>query len=94
MLSLDKELGKDIEKIKTKLESCIFTEKEERVKINTIVKEGDPAEEVLKVIEAEKIDLVIMRAHEEGYFEQVLVGSSNDRIIRKMPCSIFLVKKK
>jgi len=94
MLSLDKELGKDMEKIKTKLENCIFTEKTEGVKIKTIVKEGDPAEEVLKVIEAEKIDLVIMRAHAEGYFEQVLVGSSNDRIIRKMPCSIFLVKQK
>jgi nucleotide-binding universal stress UspA family protein len=34
-----------------------------------------------------------LRAHEQGRIEHFLVGSSNDAIIRKMPCSIFLVKK-
>jgi nucleotide-binding universal stress UspA family protein len=34
-----------------------------------------------------------MRSHEEGRIERILVGGSNDAIIRKMPCSIFLVKK-
>jgi nucleotide-binding universal stress UspA family protein len=34
-----------------------------------------------------------MRTHEEGRIERLLVGGSNDALIRKMPCSIFLVKK-
>jgi nucleotide-binding universal stress UspA family protein len=34
-----------------------------------------------------------LRAHEEGRIERFLVGGSNDAIIRKMPCSILLVKK-
>jgi nucleotide-binding universal stress UspA family protein len=34
-----------------------------------------------------------LRAHEESRIERLLVGSSNDAIIRMMPCSIFLVKK-
>jgi len=56
-------------------------------------KEGDPVEEILKVIGKEKIDLVILRSHEESRIEHFLVGSSNDAIIRKMPCSVLLVKK-
>jgi nucleotide-binding universal stress UspA family protein len=61
--------------------------------VKKIIKEGDHVDEILKVIEENKIDLVILRAHEEGRIEHLLVGSSNDAIIRKMPCSILLVKK-
>ena len=61
------------------------------VKIKKIIKEGDPVEEIMKVIDEEKIDLVMLRAHEEGRIERLLVGGSNDAIIRKMPCSVFLV---
>ena len=93
MLSLEKERGKDMEKIKAKLEDIIAGETKEGLNIKLIIKEGDPVEEILKVIGEEKMDLVILRAHEEGHFERLLVGSSNDGIIRKMPCSIFLVKK-
>ena len=50
--------------------------------------------EILKIVQEKKIDLVLLRAHEEGHIEHFLVGSCNDEIIRKMPCSIFLVKKK
>lgn len=90
----EEERGKDMEKIKSKLENIIAGETTEGLKIKLIIKEGDPVEEILKVIGEEKIDLVIMRAHGEGHIERFLVGSSNDEIIRKMPCSIFLVKGK
>jgi len=94
MLSLEKEQGKDMEKIKVKLDTIIAGETKEGVKVKRIVKEGDPVKEILKIIVEKKMDLVVLRAHEEGHIEHFLVGSSNDEIIRKMPCSIFLVKKK
>jgi nucleotide-binding universal stress UspA family protein len=47
----------------------------------------------MKVVGEEKIDLILMSAHEEGRLEHVLFGGENDAIIRKMPCSIMLVKK-
>lgn len=91
-MSQKEERGSDIERIKSELDNIIDGEAKGGVKIKKIIKEGDPIEEILKVIEEEKIDLVIMRAQEEGRIERILVGGSNDAIIRKMPCSIFLVK--
>ena len=41
----------------------------------------------------ENIDLIIMLAHEQGRLEHFLFGRSNEEIIRKMPCSILMVKK-
>jgi universal stress protein A len=94
MLSLEEERGKDLEKIRAKLNNIVADEPTEGLKIKMIIKEGHPVEEILKVVGEEKIDLVILRAHEEGHIEHLLIGSSNDEIVRKMPCSIYLVKSK
>jgi nucleotide-binding universal stress UspA family protein len=91
-ISQTEERGRDIERIKSELDNIIDGEIKGNVKIEKIIKEGDPVEEILKFIEEEKIDLVILRAHEEGRIERFLIGGSNDALIRKMPCSIFLVK--
>lgn len=92
IMSQADERRKDMERIRAELDNIIGDETDEGVKIKKIIKEGDPVEEILKFIGEEKVDLVILRAHEEGRIERLLVGSSNDAIIRKMPCSIFLVK--
>ena len=93
MMSPAEEHKKDMERIKAELDGIIGSETKGGVKIKQIIKEGDPVEEILKAIEQGKIDLAILRAHEQGRIEHFLVGSSNDAIIRKMPCAIFLVKK-
>ena len=90
--SQEEERRKEMERIKEDMDGIISREKKSGMKIKTIIKEGDPVEEILKVIEKEKIDLVVMRAHEESRIEHFLVGGSNDAIIRKMPCSIYLLK--
>lgn len=82
----------DMERIKADLDSIIRSETKGSVKVKRIIKEGDPVEEILKVIGEEKIDLIVLRAYEESRLEHFLVGNSNDAIIRKMPCSIVLVK--
>jgi nucleotide-binding universal stress UspA family protein len=91
-MSQEESREKDMKKVNAELDYLIGSEAKKGVKIKKIIKEGDPIEEILKVIGEEKIDLVILRAHEESRIEHFLVGSSNDAIIRKMPCSIFLVK--
>jgi nucleotide-binding universal stress UspA family protein len=92
-MSQEESREKEMERIQSELDNIIGKETKGNVKAKKIIKEGDPVEEIMKVIEEEKIDLVILRAHEEGRIERFLVGGSNDALIRKMPCSILLVKK-
>lgn len=92
MISLIEERKRELEIEKKELDRIIELEKKKGMTIKEFIREGDPVEEILKTIEDEKIDLVILRAQEEGRIERFLVGGSNDAIIRKMPCSIFLVK--
>jgi len=57
------------------------------------MKEVDPSDEIIKMVKEENIDLLIILAHEEGHMEHLLFGRENEDLIRKMPCSIMLVKK-
>jgi nucleotide-binding universal stress UspA family protein len=92
MMTVEQEHKKDMEKYKTDLHGMIKAEKERGITVKEFVKEGIPTEVILKLIKEEHIDLLILRSHEATRLERMLVGGSNDEIIRAMPCSIFLVK--
>jgi nucleotide-binding universal stress UspA family protein len=91
--SLEEEYMKALKQAREELHEIINSEKDKGMSIKEMVKEGKPTEEILKVVNEEKIDLIIMLAHEEGHLEHFLFGRSNEEIIRKMPCSILMVKK-
>ena len=93
MLSVEKEHKKEMKKYREYLHSIISVENNKGMSIKEFVREGIPSEIVLKTIKEEDIDLLILRSHEEGRLERMLVGGNNDEIIRAMPCSIFLVKQ-
>lgn len=52
----------------------------------------EPVEEIIRTVREEKIDLIVLLAQEEGRLEHMLFGSQNDALIRRLPCSILLVK--
>lgn len=91
--SLEEEYRKMLKEAKEELNAMIKKEKSKGVTIKELLKEGKPAEVVLSAVKDEKIDLIIMLAHEEGRLEHFLFGRSNEEIVRAMPCSILLVKK-
>ena len=81
-----------IEKYKNDLHEVIMKEKSNGLDITEWVRDEKPLDGILTVVEAEKFDLVIMLAHEEGRIEHFLFGQTNDAILRKMPCSVLFVK--
>ena len=90
MPTLQDEFKKIMDEAKKELDAVIDQEK--GVSIKTLIRKGKPTEEILKAVKEEKIDLLIMLAHEEGRFEHFLFGRSNDEIFRKMPCSVLMIK--
>jgi nucleotide-binding universal stress UspA family protein len=91
--ALAEEYEKSIVDTKRKLAELVNAEKTKGMSIKEMVREGEPTGEILKAIEEENIDLLVMLAHEEGRLEDLLFNRSTDELVRKMPCSIMLVKK-
>ena len=80
-------------KSKADIDSAIQSEQSQGLYIKEIIREGDPVTTVVDIVKMEQIDLLIMLTHEQGHLEHFLFGRCNDALVRRMPCSILLVKK-
>jgi nucleotide-binding universal stress UspA family protein len=81
------------EETKAELDKLLRREMECGLPIKLLIKDGDPADEIAAVVKEEKIDLMVMLAHQETRLEHILFGRESDEIIRRMPCDILLVKR-
>ena len=81
------------QKTRADLDRIIEAEQNTGIPIEVSFEGGDPDEKILHFVKENKIDLLIMLSHEEGRLEHLLFGRSIDKIIRKLPCSVLLVKQ-
>jgi nucleotide-binding universal stress UspA family protein len=52
---------------------------------------GDPATEILKVIDSEGTDLVIMGTHGRKGLEHVIFGSVAENVVKKSPVPVLII---
>lgn len=57
-----------------------------------IMVDGEISKEAIQLVAERKIDLMIVRAHQEWRIEHFLFGRSNEKLVRELPCSVLLVK--
>jgi nucleotide-binding universal stress UspA family protein len=53
---------------------------------------GDPTAEILRSCDELKADLLIIATHDHAGFERLLLGSIAERLMRKAPCSVVVVR--
>ena len=91
--NIEEEYKKHIEKAREKLHHMVLDELNRNgVKINEMVVEGEPTEEIIKTIKEKKIDVLFLSGHPENRLEHILFGRTTEKLMRSLPCSIFVVK--
>jgi universal stress protein A len=93
MMSMEEEHRKDMARERQRLEAVIARERGEGMAITEIVREAAPLEEIVATVTEGDIDLVVLHAHRDRHWEHFLYGYSNGELVRRMPCSIFLVRQ-
>lgn len=56
------------------------------------VLEGPPAEAILRVVETEHHDLIVMGSRGLGLFQELLLGSVSERVLRHAKVPVLLVR--
>jgi nucleotide-binding universal stress UspA family protein len=54
---------------------------------------GKPFYEIIQYAEEEQIDLIIIATHGHSGMEQVLFGSTAEKVVRKAPCPVLVVRE-
>ena len=93
MKTLQEEFTSMTRKEKEILDEYIRSEDTTGLSIEQAVTEGNPKYEIPKFIEKEHINLLVMVAHEQEHLEHFISGREIHDLVRKMPCSIFLVRR-
>jgi nucleotide-binding universal stress UspA family protein len=61
--------------------------------VKTSLLVGRPDEELVKYATKHEIDLIAVGVHGRGLLDDLLVGSTTDRVLRQMPCPLLAVRK-
>jgi nucleotide-binding universal stress UspA family protein len=86
---LQEELDETSARIPEYLKMMSFSKNE----IMVIVKIGVPAEQILRVIDAQQADLVVLGTYGKGFSEGKFIGSTLQNVLRNAPCPVLAVKK-
>jgi nucleotide-binding universal stress UspA family protein len=89
--SLEQEYKKLVKTTREEIDRIIKSEIADGLEVTEQIREGKPTDEIIEAVKEEKIDLIILSAHEEGRLEHLLFGRTVEELTRKMPCSILLV---
>ena len=56
-----------------------------------LIRPGDPAEEILKVVNEERCDVIVLGTHSKGFLAQTLLGSVSKSVLQGSQKPIFIV---
>jgi universal stress protein A len=62
------------------------------IKVQSIIKKGNPFEEILKVQNEKKIDLIVIAPHRKKGVLGLFLGSVAEKITRGASCQVLIVK--
>ncbi|WP_029913524.1 universal stress protein [Pelobacter seleniigenes] len=82
-----------LDETKKKIGQMVKAAREKGIKVEVLVREGKLIDELFKLVEAEKIDLLVLPSHPEWRLEHFFFGRENEAILRKLPCSVTFVNE-
>jgi nucleotide-binding universal stress UspA family protein len=78
---------------KKQLKNLIKNKKAEKIFRKMVVRTGKPFYEINQYALEENIDLIIIATHGHSGMEHILFGSTAEKVVRKAPCPVLVVRK-
>ena len=63
------------------------------LRVDSIVAEGSPAGEILRIIEEQQIDLAVLGTRGRTAIKRFLLGSVSEHVLTHASCSVLVVKE-
>lgn len=88
------ELYKGMEEAaKKEIEKFIPPKSKEGIEVENMIVSGTPFLEIIRTAKEKEVDLIVIATHGRTGLEHVLFGSVAEKVVRKAPCSVFVVKQ-
>jgi len=75
-----------------KIESIIKKQVQDKCRVKVCVDMAAAAEKIIQIAGDEAIDFIVIATHGESALHQLLFGSVAEKVIRRAPCPILIVR--
>jgi nucleotide-binding universal stress UspA family protein len=65
---------------------------EHEIQSTTVLRRGDPADEICRYAEDEQVDLVIVGSKDRGLLEKLFISDVSQKVVRNAPSHVLVVK--
>ena len=79
--------------LKTKLLDCIPEEMRDDMNVEALVVQGIPFVEIISTAKKNDIDMIVLGSHGRTGITHMMMGSVSEKVVRKAPCPILIVRK-
>lgn len=80
------------EQARQELMKLALMEVQGKLESKVIVKSGKPFSEIIDTAAEEDVDLIIISSHGHSGMEQILFGSTSEKVVRKAPCPVLTLR--
>lgn len=63
------------------------------VSCESIIKRGNPYEEIIDLAKAQQADVIVMSTHGRTGPQRLVIGSVAEKVVRTAPCPVFTVRQ-
>ncbi len=89
--ALDNIEAEMMEAAKKKMENFVEDHLSDFSNLETIIKRGDVADEIIKTAAEKDIDLIVMGTHGRKGLEKILLGSVAERVVKGATCPVMTI---
>lgn len=75
-----------------RLDAAARTAKKAGVKVTTLLRDGDPVEQIVRTARASRTDLIVMGTHGRRGIPKFFLGSVAERVVSRAPCAVMTVR--
>jgi nucleotide-binding universal stress UspA family protein len=61
-------------------------------KVTCEVPRGTPYVEIVRLANEREVDLIVMATHGGGFISHAILGSTTERVLRRAPCPVLVIK--
>lgn len=66
----------------------------DEVAVDTLVRIGSPAREIVEIAESLPADLIVISTHGRTGLKHVFLGSVAEQVVQRAPCPVFVVRQR
>jgi len=76
-----------------KMQELIPAAQQEGLSVERMITRGTPFLEIIRVAKEEDVDMIVVATHGRTGLAHVLMGSVTEKVVRKAPCPVLVVRK-